>query len=168
MTSSIWHTTDLCDRFENNVEIGIQVASPIFRDFGGKRNFSGEIVTLKIFEDNSLVRMALDKSGAGKVLVIDGGGSLRCALLGDQLGLLAQKNGWQGVIVYGCVRDSDMLTTMDIGVRALAAHPKRSMKKGIGEQNISVRFADVTFTPGQWVCVDGDGVIVLKEKPTQN
>lgn len=165
MTSPVWHTADLCDQFEDNADVGLQIARPMFRDFGGKRNFSGEMVTLKAFEDNSLVRTILGEKGDDKVLVVDGGGSLRCALLGDQLGLLAQKNGWQGVIVYGCVRDSDALKTMDIGVRALAAHPKRSLKKGMGTQNAPVHFADATFTPGQWICVDGDGMVVLKEKP---
>jgi RraA famliy len=167
MTPTIWNTTDLCDQFENDAQAGLQIVEPMFGHFGGKTHFSGEIVTLKIFEDNSLVRTMLSENGTDKVLVIDGGGSLRCALLGDQLGLLAQKNHWQGVVVYGCVRDSDALSKLDLGVCALATHPQRSRKQGNGEPNIQVRFGDVTFTPGEWVCVDGDGVIVLKQKPSR-
>ncbi|MDR1529587.1 MAG: ribonuclease E activity regulator RraA [Burkholderiales bacterium] len=160
-----FHTADLCDRFENDISVGLQVAEPMFNDFGGKRAFYGEIVTLKVFEDNSLVREILKESGKGKVLVVDGGGSLRCALFGDQLGLLAQNNGWQGIVIYGCVRDSDVLAEMNIGVRALATQPQRSRKKGIGEKGIPVHFADTTFMPGEWICVDGDGIIVLKKAP---
>jgi regulator of ribonuclease activity A len=153
-------TTDLCDQFENASDVSLQVVAPMFKCFGKKQAFSGKIVTLKIFEDNSLVREALNESGSGQVLVVDGGGSMRCALLGDQLGILAEKNGWQGVVVYGCIRDSADINQLDIGVRALDTHPKKSVKKGIGEKNIIVTFGGVTFTPGHWLCADADGVIV--------
>ncbi|MDR0246834.1 MAG: ribonuclease E activity regulator RraA [Burkholderiales bacterium] len=153
-------TTDLCDQFENTSDVSLQVVAPMFKCFGKKQTFSGKIVTLKIFEDNSLVREALNENGSGQVLVVDGGGSMRCALLGDQLGILAEKNGWQGVIVYGCIRDSADINQLDIGVRALDTHPKKSVKKGVGEKNSAVTFGSVTFTPGHWLCADADGVIV--------
>ncbi|MCL2297841.1 MAG: ribonuclease E activity regulator RraA [Proteobacteria bacterium] len=153
-------TPDLCDQFENTPDVSLQIVAPMFKRFGKKQAFSGKIVTLKIFEDNSLVREALSENGNGQILVVDGGGSMRCALLGDQLGILAEKNGWQGVIVYGCIRDSADIDQLDIGVRALDTHPKKSVKKGIGEKNIPVTFGGVTFTPGHWLCADADGVIV--------
>ncbi|MDR2709785.1 MAG: ribonuclease E activity regulator RraA [Burkholderiales bacterium] len=152
-------TTDLCDQFENTPDAALQIVEPMFQCFGKKEAFSGKIVTLKLFEDNSLVREALNENGNGQVLVVDGGGSLRCALLGDQLGLLAEKNGWQGVIVYGCIRDSADIDQLDIGVRAIDTHPKKSVKKGIGEKNVAVTFGGATFTPGHWLCADADGVI---------
>jgi len=153
-------TTDLCDQFENAPDVALQVVAPMFKRFGKKQAFSGKIVTLKLFEDNSLVREALSENGNGQVLVVDGGGSMRCALLGDQLGILGEKNGWQGVIVYGCIRDSADIDQLDIGVRALDTHPKKSVKKGVGEKNVAVTFGGVTFTPGHWLCADEDGVIV--------
>ncbi|MBV5277330.1 ribonuclease E activity regulator RraA, partial [bacterium] len=118
---------------------------------------SGQIVTLKLFEDNSLVRVAFAEEGKGKVLVIDGGGSLRCALVGDQLAILAQKNGWEGVMVYGCIRDSVDINQTDIGVRALNTHPLKSVKKGVGERDLAVTFGGVTFSPGEWLYADEDG-----------
>ncbi|MDR0251450.1 MAG: ribonuclease E activity regulator RraA [Burkholderiales bacterium] len=156
-------TADLCDQFENAPDVSLQVVAPMFKRFGKKQAFSGRIVTLKIFEDNSLVRKALAEKGDGQVLVVDGGGSLRCALLGDQLGILAEKNGWQGVIVYGCIRDSADIDQLDIGVCALDTHPKKSVKKGMGEKNSAVTFCGVTFTPGHWLCADADGVIVASQ-----
>jgi regulator of ribonuclease activity A len=153
-------TTDLCDQFENISDVALQIVAPMFKCFGKKPAFSGKIVTLKVFEDNSLVREVLSENGEGHVLVVDGGGSMRCALLGDQLGILAEKNGWQGVIVYGCIRDSADIDQLDIGVRALDTHPKKSVKKGVGEKNIAVAFGNVTFVPGHWLCADADGVIV--------
>jgi regulator of ribonuclease activity A len=153
-------TADLCDQFENAPDVSLQIVAPMFKCFGKKRAFSGKIVTLKVFEDNSLVREALSENGEGQVLVVDGGGSTRCALLGDQLGILAEKNSWQGVIVYGCIRDSADIDQLDIGVRALDTHPKKSVKKGAGEKNIAVTFGGVAFVPGHWLCADADGVIV--------
>lgn len=134
--------------------------APMFRAFGGRRAFCGQAVTLKLFEDNSLVRNALEENGSGKILVVDGGGSLRCALLGDQLALLAQRNAWAGVIVYGCIRDSDDIDSLDLGVRALATHPQKSVKRGVGERGIPVTFGGVTFEPGAWIYADSDGILV--------
>lgn len=115
---------------------------------------------MRCIEDNSLVRVALEGPGNGAVLVVDGGGSLRCALLGDQLGTLAMENGWSGVIVNGCVRDSADLGTMDLGVKALATHPRKSVKRGEGERDVAVSFLGVEFSPGAMVYADGDGVVV--------
>ncbi|MBL7799338.1 MAG: ribonuclease E activity regulator RraA [Chitinophagales bacterium] len=153
-------TTDLSDLHPKKV----QAADSLFRDFGGRKMFHGEIVTLKIFEDNSLVRKALEQNGEGKVLVIDGGGSLRCALLGDQLGELAVKNKWNGVLVFGCVRDSEALSQLDLGIKALNTHPLKTEKRNEGQENITVRFAGVDFVPGTFIYADEDGVLVTSER----
>ena len=152
----IFQTTDLCDANEGKV----RVVAPMFRSFGGKTRFTGPISTLKVFEDNSLVRSALETAGAGRVLVVDGGGSMRCAMVGDQLAALGVKNGWAGIVVYGCIRDSGPIAGMDIGVFALGTHPQKSVKKGAGDQDIPVTFGGVTFVPGHWLYADEDGVIV--------
>jgi len=157
-------TPDLCDEFEPELGTSVRVVAPMFQRYGGRASFSGQIVTLKIFEDNSLVREAFAESGAGKVLVIDGGGSLRCALVGDQLAILARKNGWEGVVVYGCIRDSGDIAGIDIGIRALNTHPQKSIKKGIGDRDIAVIFGGVTFNPGEYIYVDEDGILV-SDKP---
>lgn len=153
-------TPDLCDEFESELGKTLRVVAPMFQRYGSRSSFFGEIVTLKIFEDNSLVREAFGENGKGKVLVIDGGGSLRCALVGDQLAILAARNGWEGVVVYGCIRDSADINGIDIGVRALNTHPQKSIKKGVGDRNIAVTFGGVTFNPGEWLYADEDGVLV--------
>lgn len=152
-------TTDLCDEFSDD----LQVATPMFKSYGGKSKFFGEIQTIKVFEDNSLVRDVLGENGEGKVLVVDGGGSLRCALLGDQLGELAVKNSWQGVIIYGCMRDSVAINALDLGVRAIDTHPLKSVKKGVGDHQLPVTFAGVTFRPGEYVYVDEDGIMTAQK-----
>lgn len=157
-------TPDLCDHYENELGKHVRVVAPMFQRYGGRPAFAGQIVTLKIFEDNTLVREIFNEAGHGKVLVIDGGGSLRCALVGDQLAILAQKNGWEGVVVYGCIRDSADIGGIDIGVRALNTHPQKTVKKGIGERNLAVTFGGVTFHPGEWLYADEDGVLVA-DKP---
>jgi regulator of ribonuclease activity A len=149
-------TADLCDMHGERVS----VAAPIFRAYGGRARFAGTIATLACFEDNSLVRTALEEPGAGRVLVVDGRGSLRCALVGGNLGLLAQRNGWAGIVVNGCVRDTAELARADVGILALAANPRRSDKRGAGRRDVAVSFADVAFRPGAWVCADADGLIV--------
>jgi len=142
-------TPDLLDNNEDKVRDGsLRVVAPMFQSYGGRPEFSGQIVTLKLFEDNSLVRELLAGSGDGKVLLIDGGGSLRCALVGDQLAILAHRNQWEGIVVYGCIRDSGDIGQIDIGVRALATHPLKSVKKGVGERDLAVSFGGVTFRPG--------------------
>jgi regulator of ribonuclease activity A len=153
-------TPDLYDAHEKDV----QVADPLFRNYGGAPRFCGSIATLKLHEDNSLVRTALEEPGNGRVLVIDGGGSLRCALVGDQLAVLARKNGWAGMVVNGCVRDSVEIGNMDIGMKALNTNPRKSVKKGAGDRDIPVTFAGVTFRPGEFVYADEDGLLVSAKR----
>lgn len=157
-----YKTTDLCDVHGANV----QVAEPLFRDYGAATDFWGEIVTLKVADDNTLVRKKLESDGRGKVLVVDGGGATRCALLGDQLALLAMKNGWAGVIVNGCIRDSREIANMPIGVKARATTPRRSDKNNTGEADVVVRFANVAFTPGHYLYADRDGIVIAAERLT--
>lgn len=157
-------TADLLDANEARIHAGtMHVVAPMFRSYGGRAAFGGPISTLKLFEDNSLVRTSLAQPGNGRVLVVDGGGSLRCALVGDQLAELAVKSGWAGIVVYGCIRDSRAIGGMDIGVFALATHPLKSIKKNVGEADIAVNFGGVTFTPGHHLYADEDGVIVSHE-----
>ena len=120
----------------------------------------GEIVTVKCHEDNSIVKEQVDQDGRGKVMVVDGGGSFRRALLGDMLAEKAAKNGWEGIIIYGCVRDVDVLAQTPLGIQALASHPMKTDKRGIGDLNITVSFAGVTFKPGEYVYADNNGIIV--------
>jgi len=156
MTMQHYLTPDLCDAYPDL----IRVLEPMFSNFGGRDSFGGQIVTLKCFEDNSKVRELVEQPGAGKVLVVDGGGSLRRALLGDMLADKAAKNGWEGLLIYGCVRDVDVLAQTDVGVQALASHPLKSDKRGIGEVDVPVTFAGVTFRPGEYLYADNNGVIV--------
>ena len=155
-----YSTPDICDELPE----GLQVAEPLFTEFGGKEAFSGEVVTIKCFEDNSLVKQNLATAGHGKVLVVDGGGSLRCALLGDLLGAMAVKNGWQGLLINGCVRDVEILKSMDLGVRALNCYPIKSRKRNEGQLNIPVRFAGVSFEPGQHLYADENGILIINDK----
>ena len=149
-------TPDLCDAYPELVE----VVEPMFSNFGGRDSFGGEIVTLKCFEDNSLVREQAEQDGHGKVLVVDGGGSLRCALLGDMIAEKAAKNGWEGMVIFGCVRDVDVLAQTDLGVQALASHPLKTEKRGLGDLNKVVTFGGVTFKPGGFIYADNNGIIV--------
>lgn len=150
-----WTTPDLCDAHPD-----VQVAAPLFRDYGARVAFCGPIVTIRCFEDNSRVREQVAEAGQGKVLVIDGGGSLARSLLGDQLAALAVGNGWAGVLVHGGVRDVDALAQLPLGIKALAATPMKTEKRGMGEIGVPVSFAGVDFAPGQWLYADGNGVIV--------
>lgn len=149
-------TADLCDAFSDEV----QIVEPIFADFGGQPEFAGPISTVKCFEDNSLVRGALEEPGQGRVLVVDGGASDRCGLLGGNLAQLAADNNWVGVLVYGCIRDAAEIAETDVGVKALAAYPKKSNKRNLGDRDVPVRFAGVNFAPGHWLYADLDGVVV--------
>lgn len=157
-----FHTADLCDRFSE--QDNFQIAEPIFRLFGNKRQFCGQIATLKVFEDNSLVLTTLEQKVMDRVLVIDGGGSRRCALLGDTLAALAVENGWQGIIVYGCIRGSELIDQMPIGVMALNTHPLRSRKHGQGDTNVMITFAGVNFKKDHYLYADSDGIIVAETK----
>ncbi len=152
-------TPDLCDAYPDK----IQVVEPMFSNFGGRDSFGGQIVTVKCHEDNSRVKEQVELDGTGKVLVVDGGGSLRCALLGDMLAEKAAKNGWEGIVVYGCIRDVDVVAQTDLGVQALASHPMKSLKRGVGELGVPVTFCGVTFRPGEYVYADNNGIVVSPE-----
>jgi regulator of ribonuclease activity A len=156
MSATTPSTTDLCDAHPD-----VQVCDPVFSDFGKRRAFHGAIATLKVFEDNALVRAALETAGQGRVLVVDGGGSRRCALVGGMLGVLAMDHGWAGLVVHGCVRDVSELAVCEVGIKALAAHPRKS-DKGLhgGQAGRAVRFAGVDFRPGRWLYADADGIVV--------
>lgn len=156
---SEFQTADLCDAHEREV----RVLAPMFRSFGGIPRFSGKIATVKCFEDNSLVREALTRAGEGRVLVVDGGGSLRCALVGDQIAALAAANRWSGLVVYGCIRDSAAIARTAVGVFALAAHPRKSVKRGVGELDVTVSFGGIDFVPDEHLYADEDGVIVAAQ-----
>jgi regulator of ribonuclease activity A len=149
-------TADLCDEFEQSVG----VAEPLFHDYGGTAFFRGEIVTIKVFEDNVLVREALETDGQQRVLVVDGEGSTRCALVGDRLAQFAYDNGWAGIVINGCIRDSAEIAGIPVGVKALHAVPRKSSKEGAGERDVLVHFAGITFTPGHYLYADPDGIIV--------
>lgn len=151
-----FQTADICDEHPQEVE----VAEPILRHFGGRRRFHGKTFTVKVYEDNVLVRKAVESPGEGRVLVVDGGGSLRRALLGDRLAAMAAENGWSGIIINGCIRDSAEIATIELGVAALATNPRKSNKNGDGATTISVSFAGVTIRPGQYIYADEDGWLV--------
>lgn len=153
-------TADLWDEHGDELE----VVAPILRDFGGKPAFAGPISTVKCHEDNVLVRRALEEDGAGRVLVVDGGGSRRCALLGDRLAALARDHGWAGVVIWGCLRDSREVGETAVGVKALGTNPRKSVKKGEGERDVPVTFGGVTFRPGHWLYADEDGILVAPRR----
>ena len=153
-------TADLYDKYGDD----LKVALPIFKDYGAKRIFHGPISTVKAHEDNNLVRTALEEPGEGRILIVDGDESLRCAMLGDMLAKLGMENGWSGIIVFGCIRDADVIATIDIGVKALNTNPRKSLKQGLGDRDISVSFAGITFNVGEYVYADTDGIIVSEKK----
>lgn len=152
-------TCDLYDRFEATA----RVAEAVFRDFGGRTAFSGTAVTVKCFEDNSRVKELLATPGAGKVLVVDGGGSTRAALMGDLIAKSAVANGWEGVVIFGAVRDAAVLATLDLGIKALAAIPRKTVRLGEGQSGLAVTLAGIRIAPGDRVFADADGVLVLAE-----
>jgi regulator of ribonuclease activity A len=153
-------TTDLCDANEPRLADGrLRVLAPTFHHYGRRMTFSGSVKTLKVFEDNTLVRATLETAGAGRVLVVDGGGSSRCALLGGNLGVLAEKNGWAGVVLNAPIRDADEIDACAIGVRALGTCPVKSKKGGAGAFDMPLAFGGVTIKPGDWCYADRDGVL---------
>ena len=153
-------TADLYDKYGDD----LKVALPIFKDYGAKRILHGSISTVKAYEDNSLVRSALEEPGEGRILIVDGDESLRCAMLGDMLAELGMENGWSGIIIFGCIRDASVIATMDIGVKALNTNPRKSLKRGLGDRDIPVSFAGITFNVGEYIYADTDGVIVSEKK----
>jgi len=152
-------TPDLCDEFPE-----VKVVEPGFNNYGGVKAFGGEIVTVKCYEDNSVVKEQVGLPGEGRVMVVDGGASTRHALLGDMLAAKAADNGWAGLIIYGCIRDVDDIGKTALGVQALGTQPRKSEKRGLGDLNVPVTFGGVTFHPGQYVYADNNGIIV-SEKP---
>lgn len=151
-------TPDLCDQYPE-----VTVVEPGFNNYGGIKAFGGEIVTVKCFEDNSVVKEQVGLPGKGRVMVVDGGGSRRAALLGDLLAEKAASNGWAGIIIYGCIRDVDVIGETRLGVQALATVPRKTEKRGIGDLNVPVTFHGVTFQPGHYVYADNNGIIVSKK-----
>ena len=152
-------TADLCDHFAAT----LQVLEGHYFSYGGVPVFHGEIETIKAFEDNSRVRECVAAPGAGKVLVVDGGGSMRRAMLGDNLAAKAVENGWAGIVIHGCIRDSAEIGTMTLGVRALGTHPMKTDKRGLGDHNVPLRFGGVDFTPGHHLYADEDGIVVSEK-----
>ena len=158
-----------CDLLDDHPEHDFQVVSPsidgkFFKSYGAIKSFGGQVVTVKCFEDNSRVIELLATDGQGKVLVVDGGASMRCALMGDMIAESAVNNHWSGVIIYGCVRDVDAIAELNLGVHALAAIPQKSNRKGLGEVDISLSFGGVTVQSGDYVYADNNGIIIAKEK----
>lgn len=158
-----------CDLLDDNPEKAIQTLIPsmdgrFFQSYGARKTFAGQIVTVKCYEDNSFVKELLATDGTGKVLVVDGGASMRCALMGDMIAESAVKNHWNGVVIYGCVRDVDVIAELDLGVHALASIPQKSNRKGIGEVGVSLYFGSVTFNSGDYLYADNNGIVVAKEK----
>ena len=161
MSETAFATTDLLDAHEADIEIGrVRVFQPAFIALGRRQAFAGQVVTLKLFEDNSLLAELVKTPGAGRVVVVDGGGSLRRGVFGGNLAAAAARNGWAGLLIYGCARDADEIDACTIGVRALALHPRRSVKRGEGQRDVVVSFMGSTFRPGQWLYADRDGVVV--------
>lgn len=157
-----------CDLLDDNSDQALQVVTPcldgkFFKSYGARKSFFGQIVTVKCFEDNSRVKELLATDGTGKVLVVDGGASMRCALMGDLIAESAVKNHWNGVIIYGCVRDVDAIAELDLGVHALASIPQKSNRKGLGEVDVSLYFGGVVFHSGEYVYADNNGIVISKE-----
>ena len=166
--SPVFATCDLCDEHRDDTSGNFRVLPPVFRDFGALRKFCGPVVTVKCFEDNTLVKAAVDSVGfeespqgrVGRVLVVEGGASLRRALLGGNLGAAAARNGWAGVVIDGCVRDVAELATMDVGIRALASMPLPTEKRNEGQRDIAVQIQGQWIRPGDWLYADEDGIVV--------
>ena len=153
-------TSDISDKLHPHV----QYLDPVYKSYGAKTSFSGRIVTVKCYEDYSFVEEALKSNGKNSILVVDAGGSMNCAMLGDKRATDAIKNEWEGILVHGLIRDSATIKGMKIGILALGVCPLKSIKNGVGDSNLIVNFSGITFTPGEYLYADEDGVIVIKEK----
>jgi regulator of ribonuclease activity A len=151
-------TADLCDAYSK--EDYFQIVEPLFKAYGGEMRFCGQITTLKTFEDNVLIRAVLEEKVENRVLVIDGGGSHRCALVDYDLASLAVANGWQGIVIYGCIRHAEKIAELPLGIRALHAHPLQSHKRDHGDRDLSLTFAGVNFKANHFLYADADGIIV--------
>jgi len=153
-------TCDLCDTHKNSSDGTFRVLPPVFHDYGKRLKFSGAVTTVKCFEDNTLVKAALDTPGDGRVLVVDGGASLRRALVGGNLGAAGARNGWAGIVVDGCVRDSAELAACELGIRALGLMPLPTEKRNEGQRDVAVQIQGVWVRPGDWLYADEDGIVV--------
>jgi regulator of ribonuclease activity A len=153
-------TESTCDLYDS-LGTRARVLPPLFQDFGGRPRFGGVIATVRCFEDNSRVKEVLATAGRGKVLVVDGGGSQRCALMGDLIAKSAVDNGWEGVVIYGCVRDRVALRDLALGIKALAAIPRKSERRGEGQIQLPIEIAGVTCRPGDRLVADEDGVVIF-------
>ncbi|CAM3025081.1 ribonuclease E activity regulator RraA [Acinetobacter celticus] len=158
-----------CDLLDDHPEKKLQVVTPLmdgkfFKSYGARKSFGGQVVTVKCFEDNSRVKELLATEGTGKVLVVDGGASMRCALMGDLIAESAVKNHWNGVVIYGCIRDVDAIATLDLGVHALAAIPQKSNRKGAGETDIQLSFGGVNIKSGDYIYADNNGIVIANEQ----
>lgn len=162
--SERFSTCDLCDEHKASTDGSFRVLPPVFRDFGARASFSGPVVTVKCHEDNTFVKAMVDSPGEGRVLVVDGGGSLRKALVGGNLGAAAARNGWAGVVVDGCVRDVAELAVCDVGIRALAAMPLPTEKRQQGQTDVPVQVQGVWVRPGDMLYADADGIVVMAPK----
>jgi regulator of ribonuclease activity A len=157
-------TGDLCDKNKGSADGSFRVLPPVFRDYGKRTRFAGTVATVKCFEDNSFVKAALEEPGNGRVLVVDGGGSLRRALVGGNIAAAAAKNGWAGVVVDGCVRDSAELIECDVGIRALALIPMPTERRNQGQRDVAVHLHGVWVLPGEWLVADEDGMVVMPKR----
>ncbi|MEM8573913.1 MAG: ribonuclease E activity regulator RraA [Pseudomonadota bacterium] len=155
--TSLRSTCDLYDKYLDEV----RVPEPVFDDFGGRIRFRGTAETVKCFEDNSRIKDLVATGGRGKVLVVDAGGSVRCAVLGDFVAGEALKNGWEGIVVYGCVRDSAALAELGIGIKALGLNPRKSVRRGEGNTGLRISFVGIYVDPGDVIVADEDGIVVL-------
>ncbi len=158
-----------CDLLDDHPDKELQVVIPsldgkFFQSYGARKSFGGQVMTVKCFEDNSRVKELLATDGTGKVLVVDGGASMRCALMGDMIAESAVNNHWNGVIIYGCVRDVDAIAELDLGVHALAAIPQKSNRKGVGETDIPLSFGGVNIQSGDFIYADNNGIVFSKEQ----
>jgi regulator of ribonuclease activity A len=161
MSTDDFATCDLCDAHKSDTDGAFRVLPPVFRDFGARRKFCGPVATVKCFEDNTPVKAAVESPGEGRVLVVDGGGSLRRALLGGNLGAAAARNGWAGVVIDGCVRDAAELAACDTGIRALALMPLPTERRAPGQRDIAVQIQGIWVRPGDWLYADADGIVVM-------
>jgi regulator of ribonuclease activity A len=165
MSEGFIPTCDLCDTHKGDSDGAFRVLPPVFRDFGARARFHGTVSTVKCFEDNSLVKAAVESPGQGRVLVVDGGGSARRALVGGNLGAAAAKNGWAGLVIDGAVRDVAELAAADVGIKALAAMPLPTERRNEGQRDVAVRVQGVWVRPGDWLVADADGIVVLPAQP---
>ncbi|WP_434358025.1 ribonuclease E activity regulator RraA [Parasalinivibrio latis] len=154
-----YNTSELCDVYLDQVD----VVEPMFNSYGGRSSFGGQVTTIKCFEDSGIIRSVAELGGEGRVMLIDGGGSLRRALVDADVAALAAENKWEGIVVYGCVRDVDALDEIDIGIKALASIPVGADSQGIGESDVPVNFGGVTFLPEDHIYADSTGVILSPE-----